>query len=72
MKVLKEASRLHRPQPSCLLTKADGSWTDSEKETLNLRLDTHFPASEPAETTILADKYHLQKDAIIVEKCKHL
>ena len=40
---------------SCLLTKADGLWTDSEKESLNLLLDTYFPGCEPAETTILAD-----------------
>ena len=53
-----EASRLRKflsvsPQPSCLLTKAERSWTDSEKEYLNLLLDTHFPSSESAETTIL-------------------
>ena len=37
-----------------LLTKADGSWTDSEKESLDLLLDTHFAGSESAEPTIAA------------------
>ena len=54
-----EVSRLRKfvsisPQPSCLLTKADNSYTHSEKESLNLLLDIHFPSSESIETKILA------------------
>ena len=67
-----EASRVRKflfvsPQPFCLLTKADGSWTDSEKESLNLLLDTHMPGSESAETTILAgicSNAHVKYDKI--------
>ena len=55
-----DASRLRKflsvsPQSFCLLPKADDSFRDSEKEYLNLLLDTHLPGSEPTETTILAD-----------------
>ena len=32
------------------ITKADDSWTDSLKESLNLLLDTHFSGSELADT----------------------
>ena len=55
------------PQLSCLLTKADGSWTDSEKESLNLLLNSRFPCSEPVESTILADicsNAHIKHDVI--------
>ena len=53
-----EASRLYKffsisPQSSCLLTKTNGSWTDSGKESWNLLLNTHFAGSEPAEKTML-------------------